>query len=435
MQIRDSPQKHGCECRKATEDLSKTIFHGWYVVAACFLCMMISAGIAWFTFPVFVVPLQDEFGWTATELGVGIALWAAVGGIFSPILGRLLDRFGARLIMLAGIFFGGLCLIGLAEMQSLKHLYAILFFTAICTAASAYLPVASLISKWFVKKRGMAMGIAMMGMGVGGTIVPIVSNFLIQSVGWRGAYRIFGVSLWVTLIPVIVLWVRGSPSELGLKPDGDNGEKTDGEPDSDDPVAEPTGGFTARQALTLRSFWELGVADVMNAIPVVGIGVFIVAYSIESGIDKSVATYAYSSISFAGILGVLAAGAAASRFNTKIMLSISYGLPALAVPLLFGLKSPAPLFAFALLAGVTGGARAALWPLVIGDCFGTRAHATIMGFLMIFYQAGTIIGPLLAGRIIDKTESYHWLFVVGIAAYAVSGIFMALGTMRKTTES
>ena len=397
--------------------------------------MVISAGIAWFTFPVFMTPLQDEFGWTATQLGVGIALWAVVGGVFSPFLGRLLDRFGARRILLVAVFFGGLTSIAFAEMRSLNHLYVILFFSAISTTASTYLPVASVISKWFVRQRGIAMGIAMMGMGVGGTIAPVVSNLLIQSVGWRWTYRIFGISIWVLLIPIVAMWIHGSPSDLGLKPDGGDDAKIEEETDSDDPAYAPQVEFTARQALGLWNFWGLGLADVANAIPVVTIGIFLVALSIEAGIDERTATYAYSSISLGGIFGVLAAGAAAERFNRKVMLSISYGLPSVAILFLFGLKSSGPLFVFAIIAGLSGGFRAALWPLVISDRFGKRAHATIMGFLMIFYQAGTVVGPLMAGFIRDTTESYYWVFVICSVSYAISGAMMALGSLTKIRPS
>jgi MFS family permease len=396
--------------------------------------MVISGGIAWFTFPVFVVPLQEEFGWTATQLGIAIGLWAIVGGIFAPILGRLLDRFGARRIMLAGIAFGGLFPFALAEMQSLGHLYAILFFLALCTAASTYMPVATVISNWFVKRRGMAMGVVMMGMGVGGTIVPIITNYLIQSMGWRWTYRIFGVSLWILLIPVVALWIHGNPSDLGLKPDGVDTDETDDGQGSDESAARSADGNTARQAFRLRSFWGLGLADMITAIPIVSIGVFFIKFSVDAGIDDNVATLAYGSVSGVGILGAVAAGAAANKVNRKVVLSVSYALPAVAVLFLFGLRSAGPLFFFAILSGLTVGFRSTLWPLVVGDCFGKRAYATVMGFLIIFYQAGTVIGPPLAGYIRDTTESFHGVFVLSVVTYALSGIFVAVGTMGRRGE-
>lgn len=393
--------------------------------------MVVSGGIAWFTFTVFVVPLQEEFGWTSTQIGIAIGLWAIVGGIFAPILGRLLDRFGPRRIMLTGVLFGGFIPFGLSAMQSLGQLYSLLFISSLTTGASTYLPTATVISKWFVKRRGMAMGIAMTGMGVGGTIAPIIASALIQSVGWRWTYRIFGVSIWVFLIPVIAMWIHGNPTDLGLKPDGEGTNEIGEATARAAAAAAIEDGFTARQAFRLRSFWGLGLADAMTAIPIVGIGVFIVKAAVEAGIDDTVATFAYSSISAVGIAGAVVAGAIADKINRKIVLSITYTAPAVAVLFLFGLKSAGPLFFFAILSGLTVGFRSTLWPLVVGDCFGKRAYATVMGFLIIFYQAGTIIGPPLAGFIRDQTDSFYGLFVVSVVAYALSGAFAAFGTMTQ----
>ena len=103
------------------------IFYGWFVVAACFLCMLVAAGIGWFTFPVFIKPFEDEFGWSRTQINGAVGLWAVVTGVCSPILGHWIDRLGARRIILAGVVVAGLCCIFLAEIRSLGHLYGILF--------------------------------------------------------------------------------------------------------------------------------------------------------------------------------------------------------------------------------------------------------------------------------------------------------------------
>jgi len=160
--------------------MSKPIFRGWLVVAACFLCMLISGGVGWFTFPVFMPPIEEEFGWTDLELGLAVALWAAVGAAFSPVAGRIVDRFGSRWIMLGGVAGGGLATLALAEIRSLSHLYGVFFVAAISTGAATYVPVAGAISRWFVKRRGFVM--------------PNVSSLLIQSLGWRWTYRIFGIA-------------------------------------------------------------------------------------------------------------------------------------------------------------------------------------------------------------------------------------------------
>jgi hypothetical protein len=139
--------------------MRKPVFRGWFVLAACFLCMLISGGIGWFAFPVFIPPLKQEFGWTDLELGLAVGIWAGVGALFSPVAGRLVDRFGSRWIMLAGAGGGGLVTLAFGEIRTLGQLYGVIFFAAIFTAAGTYVAVTSTISRWFVRRRGLAMSI------------------------------------------------------------------------------------------------------------------------------------------------------------------------------------------------------------------------------------------------------------------------------------
>ena len=414
--------------------MSKPVFQGWFVVAACSLCMLVLAGIGWFTFPVFIPPLKGEFGWTDMEMGIAVGIWAGVGALFSPVVGRLVDRFGPRGIMLVGAAGSGLIHLAFAEVRSLAHLYGVIFFAAIFIAAGTYVPVASTISRWFERRRGLAMSIAMAGMGLGGFLMPNLSSFLIHTVGWRWSYRIFAMLIWVVLLPVIALWIRGRPSDLGLAADGDEAEDLEN-PQTGKNAAEEEG-VGAREALGVPRFWLLGLADVANAIPVVSLSIYLVRFSIQRGIPDDLAAFAYSSMSAAAMVGMLAAGVAAQRFSKRIMITLGYGVPALAVLFLFGLESAGPLFCFALLAGFCAGARSTLWLLVVSDAFGSRAFSSILGALVIFYNAGAVVGPPVVGRISDATGSFYWVFVLCIATFLISSLLVALGaTPRSRREA
>jgi MFS family permease len=405
--------------------MRKPIFRGWFVVAGCFFCMLVSGGIGWFAFPVFIPPLKQEFGWTDLELGLAVGMWAAVGAAFSPVVGRLVDRFGSRWIMLAGAAGGGLVTLAFGEIRTLAHLYGIIFFAAIFTAAGTYVAVTSTISRWFVRRRGLAMSIAMAGMGLGGFLIPNLSSFLIQSMGWRWAYRVFGIMIWVILLPVTARWIHGRPSDIGLTVDGDDEpEPANGQTRGGSAEEEGTG---VREAFSIPRFWLLGFADVANAIPVVSLNVYLVRLSIQRGIADDVAAFAYSSISAAAMVGMLAAGLAANQFSKRIMITLGYGLPALSVLFLFGLESVAPLFCFALFSGFCAGCRSTLWPLVVADCFGSRAYSSILGFLIIFYNLGAVVGPPVAGWISDNTGSFYWVFVLCIVTYLISSLLVGLG--------
>jgi sugar phosphate permease len=276
------------------------------------------------------------------------------------------------------------------------------------------------------------MSIAMAGMGLGGFAMPNLSSFLIQSVGWRWAYRIFGIMIWVILLPATALWIHGRPSDVGLTPDGDD------DPSREERDAQggrvPEDGFEAREALGMPRFWLLGFADVANAIPVVSLSIYLVRFSIQRGIADDVAAFAYSSISAAAMVGMLAAGLAADRFSKRIMISIGYGLPAASVLFLFGLESAGPLFCFAILSGFCAGGRSTLWPLVVSDCFGSRAYSSILGFLVLFYNLGAVVGPPVTGWISDSTGSFYGAFALSIAAFLISSLLIALGSRPRRAE-
>jgi len=401
------------------------------VVAACFLCMLVAAGIGWFTFPVFIKPFEDEFGWTRTQINGAVGLWAVVSGICSPLLGHWIDRLGARRIILVGIVVAGLCCLGLAEVRSLGQLYGVLFFIAIGITASTYVPVASVISRWFVSGRGLAMSIAMVGMGMGGFIMPNVANVLIESLGWRWAYRILGIIIWVVLLPTVALWVH-NPERLGVRAHGDDGDGEDWrEPGGED----GSNDVSARRALTMPRFWGIGIADLFNSMAYVAVTINLVVFAIDAGIESRMAALGYSSINATTMVAVLAVGAAADRFNRRALISLSYGLPAVGLVFLFGLNSAGPLVCSAVILGLCGAGHVVLWPLVVSDCFGTRAYATVMGFLSVFYTVGAAIGPPLAGYIYDAFGSYHRVYVLGVGAFIVSGISMAFAAVSGPERS
>lgn len=399
------------------------------------MCMLVAAGIGWFAFPVFVKPLESDFGWTRTQVMIAIGIWAVVSGAFSPVVGLLIDKLGARRILLVGLAFSGLCSIAFGSIQSLGQMYVVLFFASIATVSSTYMPVVSIVPQWFVHNRGKAMSIAMMGMALGGFVVPNISEYLIKTVGWRWSWRFFGLAIWVLLLPPVAIWVRSRPSDIGLKALG-GGESSEENgfiaPEADISTENSTdNGFSVRQALRMSNFWGMAVADLMNATAFVSLSTHLVALSIDAGIESKVAAFAYSSINGVALLGMVVIGMAADRFNKPVMLSLSYGLPMVATMFLFDLEAPGPLFCFTILFGLCSSGKAILWPLVLNDIFGARAYSTVMGILIVFYTAGSAIGAPLMAWIADTTGSYRNVFIICITCFTISGLSMAFGTMRK----
>lgn len=411
------------------------IFYGWYIVGICFLSLLFVSGVGLLSYPVFVRPIETEFAWSRTAIMAGVAIAATAAGICLPLIGHLIDKIGARRVMLGGIFLAGCSFLLISTVKSLFMWYLSLTMAGIGIASSTFIPVASLVTNWFVQRRGLAMSIAMAGTGAGGFIMPNVASWVVQARGWRLAYAAFGLSTLGFLLPLAALVVRVSPADIGLKPFGGFSH--------DEPVAPEDGvsmhlphiaNSAARAALGKRNFWNIGIADFCNAFGVIGLGVHLVAYAVEAGVGASTAALAYSAINAATLGGIVVVGAAADRLNHRWMITLSYVAPAVGVLFLFNLQTAFPLFLFAAVAGLSAAGRVTLWPLVVSDTFGRKAYATVMGFLVIFYAVGMAIAPPITGLLYDITGGYTWILIVSIAAFGISGIQIAAGAANRRSD-
>jgi MFS family permease len=177
------------------------VFFGWWMVLALFLILFNAAGMGFYTFPVFIGPLQAEFGWSMTQISAGIAVFALVMGLASPVIGILLGRFGVRRIMLVSAVLASLAYLGFAAMQDLWMLYAVLAFSGFVLTGLTMLPAQTLVTHWFNKYRGRALGLAVLGPAAGGFLLPPFNEFLIRLWGWRFAWVFACMVLWLVVIP------------------------------------------------------------------------------------------------------------------------------------------------------------------------------------------------------------------------------------------
>ena len=395
----------------------------WSVVAAGFLCMMVAAGIGWFVFPVYLTSIERDLGWTRAELSLAVGVWALAGGAFSPLVGTLIDRYGPRRVMTAGTLCQIVATFGFARMSAPWHLYALFILSSLGNAANTYIPVATMMARWFDERRGGAMAVAMLGMGCGGLVVPIVANALLGHLGWRGAYTAFACVLVALLIPIL-LWARNpaspvnAPEEEAQGPDG---------------AVNPPLGLDIRESLRTRSLWTLSSGDLLMGIVTTSVVVHMVAFTTDAGISQAAASTAYGTYLAVNSVGILLFGTAADRFSLRAMMTVCYSGTAIAMLFLFKLPSLGLLYVFAILFGTCAGGRAALWPLALGECFGVVRIGSLLGWLAIPFMLGSALGPYLAGHIYDTTQEYRLFFLLCIAVSVVSGGLVS--TMRNELRS
>jgi MFS family permease len=399
---------------------SSGIFYGWWIVLAAFLNLFFSVGIIYYGFPVFYPTFVSSLGFTHAQVTQGFLLGFIVVGIpFGLLAGVLIDRIGARWVILSGIGFIGIPLLLMGFMVHFWQ-YEVLCLLEVLGYALAG-PIANqvLIAQWFRDRRGRAMGYAYLGLGLGGVVSPPLANFLILSFGWRRALEVIGVLVLLVLFPV-GLWVtRSAPAEMGLLPDG---SKATGE-EALGPGGSPDVGVAG--AIRTANFWLIlvGAGLVIGAINAV-IQHYILFLK-DQGYPTTQATHFLSAVLASSLGGRVLVGHIADRFQKKNTMALFYLLLGGTIPLLFIVHHPLAAWTFAVAFGCVMGADYMLIPLVTAECFGIGSLGKLLALIIMGYSVGQWIAPWVTGRIFDTYHNYGlaWKIMAGAAMLGAAAIY------------
>lgn len=391
----------------------------WTVVMTGFIALAVAGGVHYYVFPVYLELIRVDLGATLTQITFSVLLWGIVGAAASPFAGRAMYRFGVRPVMIAGTLLQIVATVLLGTSHGLGQLYLAFSLSAMAGVFNTYMAVAAAISVRFEEGRGRAMGMAMLGLSVGGLVTPLLADRLLVF-GWRGGYLAFAGML-VALLPV--LW-------LGL--DRTRGEMAAGDPEPDAAadagssviVSEPS--LEPDQAMRTRTFWSLGIGDGLTGLIFAFLNVHLVSLAIEGGVERTLATTFFSLFLFVTGPGTLVVGALADRWPVRRLMVISYASPILVLPALFFLPNTFLLGLFVVVAGFCAGGRSAAFPLAIVHGFGPRAVATVYGWLNVAFMVGNAVGPLLAGYLHDVGGGYEPAVIVSLALGSVSVLLISL---------
>jgi len=394
---------------------------------------MISSGTGFYCFGVFMEPVREDFGWTKAQVTWIITVYWIFSGLSSPVLGRFIDIHGAKKIMLFAAILNGACLLALGSVQTLWQFYLAYGFKAIAHAGIGMVAIGSIVSKWFIKMRGRATGIATTGIGFGGLFLAPFAGFLIPRAGWRTVYVILGVLLWAVVIPVIALIIRSSPEEKGLLPDGEEsaGSKPEKAFQGDESTCEQTApapsGLTLGQALWTPTYWLVASCFIFVPAGVFGTLAHQTSYIESIGVSREAASLALGFTAGMGALGKLFFGFLAEKIKVRHAAMICFGAQAVGVLILMATRSAGMVWLFVIVFGFSMGGLASLQPLIIIYFFGTSSIGAILGSISMVFAVGAGSGPLGAAYIYDFFQSYYWAFLIYAVAYvcAVVAIFAA----------
>jgi MFS family permease len=359
--------------------------------------------------------LLQEFGWSRASLSGAFSLYAFAYCVVGYPAGRLTDYWGPRAVIAAGGLFLGAALAGMAFVTELWHPYVLYGGLAALGMGTAYVPCNTTVVKWFVRRRGLAVGLAGSGGSMGTLVLPPLAQYLVSAVGWRTAYLIFGAGVFIAL-NVVARVMRRDPETLGLTPDGD----------SPAPAVVTGGGTGLGTALRTRAFWLLAATFTATWLPVFIPLVHIVPFVLDLGFSPLVAASMLSALGVGAVIGRLALGALSDRLGRRGALALAFGLQILAFLAYTGAESLPLLYTATLAFGFSYGAISTLFPAVVGDFFGREQAGEIVGFLFAIAGSMAAWGPLAAGALHDGTGSYAVSFVLGAVCNGVALLGLAV---------
>ncbi len=398
------------------------VFYGWWIVGALYFVVLNTGGMGFYCFPVFVQSLIEEFGWTMTQVSAGAALWAIVYGFSGPVIGLLIGRFGVMKTMLGSAILSSLTLVGYASVQSLWMLYAMLFAAGFAVAGTTLVPSQTAITNWFNKYRGRAMSLMMLGIGSGGFLLPPLNEWLIRLLGWRQTWLVaFGVTVLV-VIPLIAIFVRTRPSEMGLLPDG--------EPADEDSISGMSG-LPVKQAVASLTFWLVFATYVLQLLGLSAMNFHFVPFLIQEAkfTPQQAASFLGFTVLFS-IPGRLLFGWMADRISPAVILAIVGVLLAVGASVLevvfirMGSGDVNLLWLYTVPFGLGIAGNAVVLPILVGRCFGELNFSKLMGLVMSGFAIGIVVGIPGAGKIFDTTGSYEVAFLVCIGTFLVSSVLV-----------
>ncbi|MFW6074193.1 MAG: MFS transporter [Chloroflexota bacterium] len=407
---------------------ARGIFYGWWIVAAAFGVQVLQSALLMQSFGAYVSVLQEQFGWSKGALSGAFSLQRIETGMLGPLQGWLLNRFGPRKVMRVGIVIFGSGLMLFSQINAIWNFYAVFFLIAIGASLSGFMSITTTLVNWFSRRRATAMGVAQMGMSVGGLLVPVVAYSLTQY-GWRATAFYSGVIVIAVGLPLTQI-MRSHPEDHGELPDGDPPEPAvsgDGESNADSPSRDPL--FTTRQALRTRAFWFLSIGHGCAVLVVSAVMVHLIVH-LNEGLNYSLTEAAafVSLMTIMQMIGLPFGGFLGDKFDKrKIAILAMFGHSGALLILAYA-TTVWMVIVFAVMHGIAWGMRGPLMHAMRADYFGRRAFAQVMGFSSLIVMMGMTGGPLIAGIMADRLGNYQLGFTILAIAAAIGSLFFMFAT-------
>ena len=410
-------------------NISSRVFYGWRMVGLVSLIRVVGGGLHQFGFTVFFLPISQDLGLSRAATSLAFSLSRAQGAIEAPLVGHLIDRYGPRPIIVTAVFLAGVGYILLSWVNSYAGFLTV-YLGVICLAFVAGFVHSPLVvaNNWFIRQRARAMTVISAAVPVGGALISPLLAVGVASIGWRWAAFASGCIFLTVCLP-LSFQLKRSPESMGMLPDGE-GALGAVDVNSSAEVANPgaAADITSRQAMKTWVFWLLVISMTARVTCYSTATVHFVPLMVWKGLSEAAAASLLGAFAFINLVAHFVLGWIADRVNKPKLLAICHLLPALSLPPLLAGSDYWQLLLFTITFTFLDASFPIVWATV-GDFFGRRNFATIRGMMSFFYMWGSFAGPIMAGAIYDRTESYFMVLWI-LQALLVFATLLVLFLIR-----
>ncbi len=387
------------------------IFYGWFVVAACFMALLIDGG-TFSAFGVFFKPLENEFGWSRTVVSSGYTAFLASHAISVIVSGRLVDRYAPRPVLLASALLTGSSVALCSQIQTVSQFRLFSFIVGLGLGPLWSIPNAS-VQRWFYRRpmAGLALSLSLAGVGVGALVFAPLLNHLILNLGWRNAFLVFGIISFATIAAVSPM-IKPIPADIRTP---SSGEKAAAQP-----VTAP--GRSLSRLVTSPAFISLALVTCTTSAAFNLVNVHLIPLAIDAAISPTAAAAALGLMGGFSVPGRILAGFIADRIGWQRGLALAVSGTALSILWLLFLQATWMLYCFVLFFGIFWGLRSVAQSGIIGEFFGMGSLGMLIGINSAVANGAGAVAPYIAGFIFDVTGSYSSAFIIMLVILAIGGI-------------
>jgi MFS family permease len=401
------------------------VFYGWWVALTAALGLFLNTGtIIVFTFGIFAKAMAQEFHSGRAQISLAFTIHNLTAALFVPLAGRLVDRYGPRRIILLFTVLLGLILISSRFLsQSIWQLYLFYFASGAVSGGAGAMSYTDVVSHWFDRRRGLALSVMLLGMGLGAIVIPSLAQPMVSNLGWRLSYSIFGFAILLVPLPVVAAFLKDRPENISLQPDGTVEAR----------VAPPVNdaGLTAREAMRTPAFWIMACALFLLTGSVHACFTHLPSILADRGITAQLAAFGSSLFGVGLFLGRVGCGYLLDYFFAPRVAALLFAAAAGGIAFLIGGHALWTAYVAAILVGLGIGSEVDIIAYLTSRYFGLRSYGAIFGWLWAVFGVSGGLGAYLMGLGFDKTGSYHVPLVGFFCAAVLSALLiMNLGPYR-----